>query len=206
MANWWDRKVVPQLIRVGCGCQKLDALREPVVGRAAGRVLELGIGAGANLRWYDRGKVAEITAIEPSEALRAMSVAEARRQGLGLSVIDAAAEALPFAEGSFDSVVCTYTLCTVADPAQALREVRRVLRPGGHLLFCEHGLAPQDGVARWQRRIEPVWARLMGGCHLARPVRAAIEPLFRIEQWNGQYQPGAPRFAGWMESGVALTC
>lgn len=204
MANWWERRVVPQLIRLGCGCQKLDALRAPVVGQAAGRILELGIGAGANLKWYNRSDVAQLVAIEPSAELRAMAAGAAAKLGLDVVLHDAAAEALPFADGSFDAVVCTYTLCTVSDPAQALREARRVLRDGGRLLFCEHGLAPDAGVARWQRRLEPVWVPVMGGCHLSRPVRGAIEGVFRIDDWQGGYQPDAPRIAGWMESGRAI--
>jgi ubiquinone/menaquinone biosynthesis C-methylase UbiE len=204
MANWWERKIVPHIIRCGCGCQQLAELRAPVVGQAAGRVLELGIGAGANLRHYDAARVGSITGIEPSPELRAMARAAHRPENPSLEVIDAAAEALPFADASFDTVVCTFTLCTVADNHQALSEARRVLRPGGRLLFCEHGLAPDAGVQRWQRRLDPLWAKVFGGCHIIRPVRAAIEQAFRIEAWRGGYQPGGPKVAGWMESGSAL--
>ena len=203
MANWWEKKVVPHIIRLACGCQMFDPLREPVVGRADGRVLELGVGAGANLRWYDRTRVSGITAIEPSAELREMAKAAALELGLGLNVLDAGAEALPFADASFDTVVCTYTLCTVGDEVQSLREARRVLRPGGQLLFCEHGLAPDAGVARWQRRIEPLWTPVFGGCHLSRPVRGSIERFFRVDQWQGAYAEKSPRVFGWMESGCA---
>lgn len=204
MANWWERKVVPQIIRLGCGCQALAELRAPVVGQAQGRVLELGMGGGANLAHYDAAKVSALTGIEPSSELREMA-RKARRPGHPeLDLIDAPAEALPFGDASFDTVVCTFTLCTVTDNAQALREARRVLRPGGRLLFCEHGLAPEPAVQRWQRRVDPLWARLFGGCHLARPIRATIEREFRIEQWQGGFQKGTPRIAGWMESGTAV--
>jgi len=203
MANWWERKVVPQIIRLGCGCQKLATMREPVVGQAQGKVLELGLGAGANLRYYDPQRVESLTGVEPSPELRAIARSAWRPQNPALELLDGRAEALPFADASFDTVVCTFTLCTVDDHAQAVREARRVLRPGGKFLFCEHGLAPDAGVQRWQRRVDPVWARLFGGCHVTRPVRETIAREFRVEQWQGEYQEGTMRLAGWMESGVA---
>jgi ubiquinone/menaquinone biosynthesis C-methylase UbiE len=205
MANWWDRKVVPHIIRLGCGCQKLGVLRAPVVQQAEGRVLELGIGAGANLRYYDAARVSSLTGIEPSPELREMARKARRPENPQLELIDAPAEALPFADASFDTIVCTFTLCTVHDHHQAVREARRVLRPGGKLLFCEHGLSPEPGMQRWQQRIDPLWSPVFGGCHLSRPVRATIEEAFRIEQWQGGYQEDAAmKIAGWMESGVAV--
>lgn len=203
MASWWERKIVPQIIRLGCGCQKLAELRAPVVSLAEGRVLELGLGAGANLRHYDKRKVSALVGIEPSPELRDMARQARREENPELELLDAQAEDLPFADGSFDTVVCTFTLCTVHDHVKAVHEARRVLRPGGRLLFCEHGLAPDAGVQRWQRRVDPVWARLFGNCHVTRPVRETIAQAFRIEQWQGGYQQGM-RIAAWMESGVAV--
>ncbi|HET9629413.1 MAG TPA: class I SAM-dependent methyltransferase [Novosphingobium sp.] len=203
MAGWWDRKVVPQIIRLGCGCQKLAELRQPIVSQASGKVLELGIGAGANLRWYDTARVESVTGIEPSPELRAMAAAAHRPQNPALDILDGAAEALPFADATFDTVVCTFTLCTVHDHVKAVHEARRVLRPGGKLLFCEHGLSPDAGVQRWQRRIDPLWASAFGGCHITRPVRETIARAFNIAEWKGGYQPGGMKLAAWMESGVA---
>lgn len=205
MANWWERTVVPQLIRLGCGCQKLAPLREPVIAGAGGRVLELGLGAGANLPFYDTTRVAEVTGIEPSAELRAIARAAWRAGQPELNLIDAPAEALPFGDASFDTVVCTFTLCTVRDNDQAVREARRVLRPGGRLLFCEHGLSPDAGVQRWQGRIDPVWSALCGGCHITRPVRATIERAFRLETWRGGYVDSMGlKISAWVESGVAV--
>jgi SAM-dependent methyltransferase len=114
------------------------------------------------------------------------------------------AEALPFEDKSFDTVVCTFTLCSVHTPAAALAEARRVLRPSGALLFCEHGLSPDPGVAKWQRRIEPIWKRIAGGCHLTRPVAGAIAAAgFRLQDVETMYVPNTPKIAAWNEWGAA---
>jgi SAM-dependent methyltransferase len=119
-------------------------------------------------------------------------------------IVDGRSEALPFEAASFDCVVCTFTLCSVQDPAAALAEARRVLKPKGRLIFCEHGLAPDAEVVKWQRRIEPVWKRLAGGCHLTRPVAPAIQAAgFRLARLETMYLPGTPRWAGWNEWGEA---
>lgn len=204
MASWYERTVIPHLIKLGCGCSMLARLRAPVVSQARGQVLELGVGAWANLPHYDHASVESLTGIEPSDGLRAMAAQAARQAGLSARLLPDGAEALPFPDASFDTVVCTFTLCTVSDPALALREARRVLKPGGLFLFCEHGRAPDPGVARWQQRIDPLWRPVFGGCNLSRPVRGSIEQMFRIEDWQGSFQPGTPRIAGWMESGRAV--
>jgi ubiquinone/menaquinone biosynthesis C-methylase UbiE len=204
MASWYERKVVPHIIRIGCGCAVMDEFREQVVPLASGRVLELGMGAGANLAFYDPLAVEDLVGVEPSPELRAMAGRATRPSGLSVEIVASEGEALPFDGASFDTVLCTFTLCSVRDPAAVLAEMRRVLRPGGQFLFCEHGLAPDPDVQKWQRRIEPVWKPIFGGCHLARPVRGSIEGPFAIDQWEGHYQEKGPRFAGWMEWGRAL--
>lgn len=205
MANWWDRHVVPHVIGYCCGLPQLQRRRAAVVPRAAGKVLELGAGAAANLALYDRALAASVTGIEPSPEMAALArkhMQPADRDFFQL--VEARAEQLPFADASFDTVVTTFTLCTVADQAQALREARRVLKPGGRLLFLEHGLAPHESTRRWQHRIDPVWCRLAGGCHLVRPVTDAIAAAgFHVPARHGRYLPKAPRFVGWVEWGEA---
>jgi SAM-dependent methyltransferase len=204
MGSLYDRFVLPALLKCACSSPPIMKQRAKVVPHAAGRVLELGIGLGMNLQLYDPQKVESVTGVDPAPKLRAAAEAAPRDPRLQVRVEDGCAEALPFADGSFDCIVCTFTLCSVQSPARALSEARRVLRPGGRLLFCEHGLAPDAGVARWQRRIEPVWKRIAGGCHLTRPVTAAIERAgFAIVQRECMYVPRAPRFAGWNEWGEA---
>jgi ubiquinone/menaquinone biosynthesis C-methylase UbiE len=200
--SWYDRVVVPQIVRLGCGCAMMDEHRLRVVPKARGRVLEIGVGAGANLRFYDSALATHVVGIEPSPQLLAMAE-RARPAGLSCELAANAAEALPFASESFDSIVCTFTLCSVEDPMRALEEARRVLKRGGRLLFCEHGRAPDPGVFKWQRRIEPLWKRAFGGCHLTRPVRGNIERHFQIDACEGAYQGKGPSIAGWMEWGEA---
>jgi len=204
MTSWYERKVLPQIIRLACGCTALAEGRQEIVSQAEGRVLELGLGAGANLPYYRPAAVKEVIGVEPSAELREIAAAAPRPEGLNLTLREGAAEALPFEDAAFDMVVCTFTLCTVRDPAAALSEARRVLRPGGAFLFCEHGAAPDADVARWQHRLEPVWKRLFGGCHLTRNVSESVGSRFTIETLRKGYQPKGPRFASWMEAGRAI--
>jgi len=204
MASFYDRRILPWLLGKACASPPIMQQRAKVVPFATGRVLELGIGSGLNLPFYNAAQVTGVHGVDPSAELRAMAEAAPRPEGLAVSVADGTAEALPFEDHSFDSVVCTFTLCSVHTPPAALAQARRVLKPGGRLFYCEHGLAPDDGVVRWQRRIEPIWKRLAGGCHLTRPVTASVAGAgFAIERSDQMYLPGTPRFAGWSEWGVA---
>jgi SAM-dependent methyltransferase len=204
MASFYDRFILPKLLGCACSSSPIMRQRAKVVPQAAGRVLELGIGMGLNLGFYDPAKVTGVTGVDPAAELRAAALAAPRDPRLVVDVRDGTAEALPFEDKSFDTVVCTFTLCSVHGPAAALAEARRVLKPGGAFLFCEHGLAPDAGVARWQRRIEPVWKRIAGGCHLTRPVTSAIQAAgFTVETVDTMYVPHTPKIAAWNEWGVA---
>ncbi|HSV03829.1 MAG TPA: class I SAM-dependent methyltransferase [Phenylobacterium sp.] len=204
MASLYDRLVLPKILSWACSQNPIMRQRQKVVPAAEGRVLELGIGMGHNLRYYDPGKVSSVTGVDPSPELRAYAVAAERDPRLSVTVQDGTAEALPFEDASFDSVVCTFTLCSVCTPAAALSEARRVLKPGGRFLYCEHGLSPDEGVARWQRRIDPLWSRLLGGCHVTRPVTKSIAAAgFKVERVETMYLPKTPRIAGWNEWGMA---
>jgi ubiquinone/menaquinone biosynthesis C-methylase UbiE len=204
MASLYDRFILPRLLTCGCSSSPIMRQRAKVVPHAKGRVLELGIGMGLNLGFYDRDEVDSITGVDPSPELRAAALAAPRDPKLAVSVLDGAAESLPFEDRSFDTVVCTFTLCSVHAPEAALAEARRVLRPAGALLFCEHGLAPDPGLARWQRRIEPLWKRMAGGCHLTRPISSAIAAAgFALGQVESMYVPNTPKIAAWNEWGSA---
>ncbi|WP_372784454.1 class I SAM-dependent methyltransferase [Phenylobacterium sp.] len=204
MASFYDRYVLPRLLGCACASSPVMKQRAKVVPKAAGRVLELGVGMGLNLSLYDPDKVSGVIGVDPAPELRAAALAAPRDPRLAVVIEDGTAEALPFDAASFDTVVCTFTLCSVHGPQAALAEARRVLKPGGTFLFCEHGLAPDPGVAKWQRRVEPVWKRLFGGCHLTRPISTAIATAgFRLGQVDSMYVPKTPRIAAWNEWGAA---
>ena len=204
MASFYDRFILPKLLGCACSSSPIMRQRAKVVPRAEGRVLELGVGMGLNLAYYDPGKVSAVIGVDPAAELRAAAMAAPRDKRLNVSVEDGDAEALPFDDRSFDTVVCTFTLCSVCTPAAALAEARRVLKPGGRLLYCEHGLAPDPGVAKWQRRIEPIWKRIAGGCHLTRPISGAIEAAgFKVADMESMYVPKTPKIAAWNEWGSA---
>jgi len=204
MASLYDRYILPKFLKCACSSSPVMKQRAKVVPHATGRVLELGIGMGLNLALYDADKVTSVTGVDPAAELRAIAEAAPRDPRLSVKVEAGTAEALPFEDASFDCVVCTFTLCSVQTPPKALAEARRVLKPGGRFLYCEHGLAPDAGVARWQRRIEPVWKAIAGGCHLTRPITTAVEAAgFKVGRRDSMYIPGTPRFAGWSEWGEA---
>ena len=204
MTSFYDRHIMPRLIGCACGAKPITYQRRKVVPKAAGKVLELGIGGGMNLIHYDAAQVASVSGVDPSAELRAIAQKAPRPDGLQVDIQDGTAEALPFADASFDCVVCTFTLCSVASPPAALAEARRVLKPGGRFLFCEHGLSPDPKVADWQRFIEPLWKRLAGGCHLTRPVAASITAAgFALTDLNSMYLPSTPKSVGWNEWGEA---
>jgi len=205
MAGFWDRHVVPKIVGCCCSQERITEQRRKVVPQASGRVLELGAGGGANLPLYDRSRVDAVIGIDPSDELRARAEAAMRPGDRGIFEIRAGrAEELPFADAWFDTVVSTFTLCSVGDQARALAEARRVLKPGGRFLFLEHGRAPDLGPYAWQRRIEPVWKRLMGNCHLTRPVTEAVAGAgLAVRAHDGCYMEKTPKFMAWIEWGEA---
>ncbi len=200
--SWYDRHVLPYLIDMACGIRPVARQREKVVPLAQGRVLEVGIGTGLNIPFYDKSRVTRVTGVDP--ALRMHSLAQKRiaQAGLDVDLIGLSAERLPVDDASFDTVVCTYTLCTIPDPAAALAEMRRVLKPGGQLLFSEHGRAPDANVSKWQTRLQPYWSKLAGGCMLDRDVPLLLRDAGFQSDVQSRYLPG-PRFVSYHYWGVA---
>ncbi|MGY6551977.1 MAG: class I SAM-dependent methyltransferase [Erythrobacter sp.] len=204
LGQWYEANIMPRLITCACSQGQVMKRRSAVVPQARGRVFELGCGGGINQQFYDASAITSYAGIDPHEKLLEGARAAARDKGWAADLRQGMGEAIPFDDASFDNVVCTFTLCSVSDPARVLSELRRILRPGGTVLFLEHGAAPDRSVARWQGRIEPVWKRIAGGCHLTRPISDAFAAGgFAVERLGEGYTPQAPRFAGWMEWGAA---
>jgi ubiquinone/menaquinone biosynthesis C-methylase UbiE len=188
--GFYRDRIVPHLCHLSMRNRRLVPYRERVIAAAEGRVLEIGIGSGLNLPFYTP-RAREILGLEPAPRLVAMARRAAERATVPVTFIEGSAEAIPLDSRSVDTVVTTWTLCTIPKALDALAEMRRVLRPGGQLLFVEHGLAPEAGVRKWQDRLDPAWARLAGGCHLNRPIAALIETAgFRVTKIETGYAPG----------------
>lgn len=204
LANWYERHVVPRLVTWACGQDAITVRRAALVPLAQGRVFELGCGGGLNQPFYDPARVTSFAGIEPNAALLEAARGRARAHGRIADIRAACGEEIPFPSGAFDTVVCTYTLCSVAEPAAVIAEMKRILAPEGRLLFLEHGRAPDPGVFGWQRRIEPLWKPLAGGCHLTRPIGGSLRAGgFSVEPLGQGYLKRTPRPFGWMEWGVA---
>ncbi len=203
-ARLWDRHVLPPLIRCACGGRAMHRARAPLLARARGRVADIGFGAGANLAFLDPARVTGVVAIEPSGPMLAQARDAIAQSPVPVEIRQATGAETGLPDASVDTVLLTYVLCTIPERAPALAEVRRILRPGGTVLFCEHGLSPDPPVARQQRRIEPVWKALGGGCHLTREVLPALEAAGLVPaEVERFYLRGTPRFAGWTTRGTA---
>jgi ubiquinone/menaquinone biosynthesis C-methylase UbiE len=200
--GFYQEQIVPLLINWSMRQRDLVAYRSRIIPAAEGRVLEIGIGSGLNLPFYSRN-VSHVIGLEPSPRLLAMA-RRAERTGFGsVEFIEGSAEAIPLKDASVDAVVTTWTLCSIPDAARALHDMRRVLRPGGHLLFVEHGRAPDPNVVWWQDRMTPVWKRLGGGCHLNRAIGVLIEDAgFQFDWLETGYMRG-PKPMTFMYQGSA---
>ena len=201
--SFWDDRVLPLLIEKACRNHVILEERKRWIPQAHGRVLELGVGSGLNLPFYDATRASSVTAVDPSAALLAKARPRANAAAVPVELLLGRAEQLPFADGSFDSAVITYSLCSIPEPERALRELRRVLVPGGELYFAEHGRAPDADARRWQDRLTPLWSRVSGGCHLNRdPFENLEQAGFEVEQKLTQYSEG-PRWLSFGYQGRA---
>jgi ubiquinone/menaquinone biosynthesis C-methylase UbiE len=200
--RFYQDQIVPLLINWSMRQRNLTVYRSRIIPTAEGRVLEIGIGSGLNLPFYSRN-VAHVMGLEPSARLLAMA-RQVEEVGCGsLELIEGSAEAIPLMDASIDTVVTTWTLCSIPDAPRALRDMRRVLRPGGRLLFVEHGRAPDPNVVWWQDRLTPVWKRMGGGCHLNRAIGTLIEDAgFQLDRLETGYMRG-PKPMTFMYEGSA---
>ena len=205
--GFYDRHVLPHLLDLACGARAFARQRARVVPYAKGRVLEIGIGTGRNFHFYDPTKVERLIGLDPAEGMLSLARRRARRLPFPVRSIAFPGEVLPLPSASVDTVVVTYTLCTIPGAAEALEQIRRVLKPGGELLFLEHGRAPEARMRDWQRRFGPTWRRIFGGCHLDRDIPALIAGSgFRMTWFEEGYiaVPRLLRIAGYNYWGAAV--
>ena len=189
--GFYDRHILPHVINLACGVKPIRYQRQKVVPQAEGCVLEVGIGSGLNLPFYDAAKVDKLWGLEPAPEIRRMAEKKAAGSPFPVEFIDLPGETIPLDRASVDTVVITYTLCTIPDAVRALVEMRRVLKPGGQLLFAEHGRAPDATVRRWQDRLTPIWKRIGGGCHLNRDIPELLrQGGFAVDRLETMYLPG----------------
>ena len=200
----YDRYVVPRLVTCACGTKPVIKQRQKVVPKAMGTVLEFGIGAGHNLPHYDSSRIDRVIGVDPCATSWELASERAANLDFDVEFIQGSALDVPIEDASVDSVLITFTLCTVPDPMAALREAKRTLKPGGKVYFCEHGLAPDERVAKWQNRVNPIWKRVFGGCHINRDTAGLLtEAGFKLDVLEQMYLPGTPTIAGFNTWGEA---
>jgi ubiquinone/menaquinone biosynthesis C-methylase UbiE len=187
----YDKYILPKVVNFTCGLKPTMRQREKVVPMASGEVLEIGIGSGLNLPYYQAGNISKVWGLDPSPEMRAMARKNARGVEFDLELIGLPGDEIPLDDNSVDTLLITYTLCTISETQPALKQMARVLKPDGKFIFCEHGAAPDPGVLGWQNRLNPVWKRLGGGCNLNRDIPGIIERGgFQIVEMSNDYIPG----------------
>lgn len=202
--GFYENYILPGMIDVACGAGPILKQRAKVVPLAEGRVLEVGMGSAINIPFYDPARIEMVWGLEPSEGMRRKAAPRIAKAPFPIEWLGFPGEEIPLDDNSADTVLLTFTLCTIPDFAKALEQMRRVLKPDGRLLFAEHGEAPDESVRKWQNRINPIWKRIAGGCNVNRQIPKLIEDGgFKIEDVDSMYLPQTPRFAAFQYWGVA---
>ena len=202
--SYYEKKILPPMIRLACGNDAIARQRKLVVPEAQGRVLEVGMGPGLNIPFYNPDKVEKVWGLEPNTGMRKQAQSNLETARFPVEWLDLPGEQIPLEDNSVDTVLLTYTLCTIPDWRLALEGMRRVLKPGGKLIFCEHGRAPDPGVRKWQNRLNGAWRKMAGGCNINRPITEYIESSgFVIGKVDTEYIRKTPRIVGYTYRGYA---
>ena len=202
----YEKYVLPKFLNCACGSKPVSYQRKKVVPLAEGKVLEIGIGSGLNLPFYDKAKIDEIWGLDPSEELSEMAKQVADEESMEVKFISSGAEDIPLPDNYFDCVLVTYTMCTIPEVQRANQEIRRVLKEDGKMIFCEHGEAPDQNIRKWQNRINPFWRKLAGGCNINRKIPSLIQDSgFDIIEMEEMYLPNTPKIAGYNYWGYAVS-
>ena len=202
--NFYEKYILPPLIQLTCSTKPITHQRKKVVPMAKGTVLEIGIGTGLNLPFYNFEKINKVIGLEPSKQMHIKAKEAASRNNINLELIDLYAEDIPVEENSVDTIVITYTLCSINETETALKEFHRVLKSDGTLIFCEHGQSPDRNISYWQNRINPYWRKVAGGCNLNKNIPEILKQNnFEITNLETMYLPSTPKFFGYNYWGTA---
>ena len=200
----YNKYILPKIINCACGSKPINYQRDKIVPYAQGVVLDIGIGSGLNIPFYNKSNINHLYGLDPSSELIEIAKRVAKIHELEIEFLECGAESIPLADNSIDTIVITYTMCTIPDISLSNAEMFRVLKPNGKLLFCEHGIAPDERVAKWQKIINPVWNKIAGGCNLNRDIPRLIKSSgLKISEIEEMYLPSTPKFAGYNYWGVA---
>jgi len=200
----YNKYILPRVLNCSCGSKPINHQRNKIVPLAEGIVLDIGIGSGLNIPFYDKSKIKYLYGLDPSKELIEMARSLANLNQIEIEFLECGAENIPLLDNSIDTVLITYTMCTIPDVTLSISEIRRVLKNNGKLLFCEHGLAPDPNIAKWQKRINPIWNKIAGGCNLNRNIPELIASSgFKVSNMEEMYLPNTPKFAGYNYWGVA---
>ena len=199
----YNKYILPKFLNCACGSKPINYQRQKIVPLAKGKVLDIGIGSGLNIPFYNSDKIDKVIGIDPSHELIELAKELANDSKASIDLVIGSAESIPYPDNFFDTVLVTYTMCTIPNVAIANKEMWRVLKDDGRLIFCEHGLAPDKKISKWQNRIDPFWGKIAGGCHLNRDIQKLITDAgFSFESLDKMYIPSTPKFAGYNYWGV----
>jgi ubiquinone/menaquinone biosynthesis C-methylase UbiE len=202
--SFYNKYILPKVLNCACASKPINYQRDKIVPLAEGVVLDIGIGSGLNIPFYNKTKIKQLYGLDPSKELLDIAKSIAKKENLEIEFLECGAESIPLPDKSIDTVLITYTMCTIPDVALSNSEIIRVLKDDGKLLFCEHGLAPDKNIAKWQKRINPLWSKIAGGCNLNRDIPNLISSSgFKISNMEEMYLPSTPKFAGYNYWGVA---